>query len=62
MPNLTVVLRVRNVLKKGYKVFPSRINTGCLEKKNGSRYNFVIDNPNEKKYTGNGMALKRLQT
>jgi hypothetical protein len=36
-------------------------NTGCLIK-NGPRYNFAIDNPNEKKFTGNEMALKTLQT
>jgi hypothetical protein len=36
-------------------------DTGCL-KKNGPRYNFATDNPNEKKYTGNKMALKTLQT
>jgi hypothetical protein len=35
--------------------------TGVL-KKNGLRYNFAIDDPNEKKYTGNEMALKTLQT
>jgi hypothetical protein len=35
-------------------------NTGCL-KKNGPRYNFAIDDPNEKNYTGNEMALKTLQ-
>jgi hypothetical protein len=36
MPNLTT-LRARNLLKKGYKGFPSRINTytGCL--KNGAQ-------------------------
>jgi hypothetical protein len=32
--------------------------TGCL-KKNGPRYNFAIDDPNEKKYTGDEMTLKR---
>jgi hypothetical protein len=31
-------------------------------KKNGPRYNFATDNPNEKNYTGNEMALKTLQT
>jgi hypothetical protein len=31
-------------------------------KKNGPRYNFATDDPNEKKYTGNEMALKTLQT
>jgi hypothetical protein len=36
-------------------------DTGYL-KKNGPRYNFATDNPNEKKYTGNEMALKTLQT
>jgi hypothetical protein len=36
-------------------------NTGCLIK-NGQRYNFAIDNPNEKNFTGNEMALKTLQT
>jgi hypothetical protein len=36
-------------------------NTGCLIK-NGPRYNFAIDNPNEKIFTGNEMALKTLQT
>jgi hypothetical protein len=35
-------------------------NTGCL-KKNGPPYNFAIDDPNEKNYTGNEMALKTLQ-
>jgi hypothetical protein len=34
-------------------------NTGCLIK-NGPR--FAIDNPNEKNFTGNEMALKTLQT
>jgi hypothetical protein len=29
MPNLTT-LRARNLLKKGYKGFPSRINTGSI--------------------------------
>jgi hypothetical protein len=37
------------------------IYTGCL-KKNDPRYNFAIDDPNEKNYTGNEMALKTLQT
>jgi hypothetical protein len=32
-------------------------------KKNGPRYNFFIDDPNEKKnYRGNEMALKTQQT
>jgi hypothetical protein len=31
-------------------------------KKNGPRYNFATDDPNEKKYTGHEMALKTLQT
>jgi hypothetical protein len=31
-------------------------------KKNGPRYNFATDDPNEKNYTGNEMALKTLQT
>jgi hypothetical protein len=31
-------------------------------KKNGPRYNFAIDDPNEKNYAGNEMALKTLQT
>jgi hypothetical protein len=33
-------------------------------KKNGPRYNFATDNPNEKNYTstGNEMALKTFQT
>jgi hypothetical protein len=35
--------------------------TGYL-KKNGPRYNFATDNPNEKNYTGNEMALKTFQT
>jgi hypothetical protein len=35
--------------------------TGCL-KKNGPRYNFAIDDPNEKNYTENEMALKTLQS
>jgi hypothetical protein len=34
------------------------LHTGCL-KENGPRYNFAIDDPNEKKYTGNKMALKQ---
>jgi hypothetical protein len=38
-----------------------RTHTGCL-KKNGPRHNFAIDDPNEKNYTGNEMALKALQT
>jgi hypothetical protein len=33
----------------------------CLIKK-GPSYNFAIDNPNEKNYTGNEMALNTLQT
>jgi hypothetical protein len=33
-----------------------------LSKKNGPRYNFAIDDPNEKKYTGNEIALKTLKT
>jgi hypothetical protein len=37
------------------------IYTGCI-KKNGPRYNFTIDDPNEKNYTGNEMTLKTLQT
>jgi hypothetical protein len=41
---------------------PSTLNdTGCLIK-NDPRYNFAIDNPNGKKYTGNEMALKTLET
>jgi hypothetical protein len=31
-------------------------------KKNGPRYNFAIDAPNEKNYATNEMALKTLQT
>jgi hypothetical protein len=31
MPNLTL-LRARNLLKKEYKVFPSRINIQCVQK------------------------------
>jgi hypothetical protein len=30
--------------------------------KNGARYNVAIDDPNEKKYTGNEMALMPLQS
>jgi tRNA U34 5-carboxymethylaminomethyl modifying enzyme MnmG/GidA len=39
----------------------SRLYTGCL-KKNGPRYTFAIDDPNEKNCTGNEMTLKTLQT
>jgi hypothetical protein len=41
--------------------FITFVYTGCL-KKNGPRYSFAIDNPNEKNYTGNEMTLKALQT
>jgi hypothetical protein len=34
--------------------------TGCLKKKNGPGYNFTIDDPNEKSYTRNEMALKTI--
>jgi hypothetical protein len=40
---------------------PTLNDTGCLIK-NDPRYNLAIDNPNEKKYTGNEMTLKTLQT
>jgi hypothetical protein len=36
-------------------------HTGVL-KKNGPRYNFAIDDPNEIFFTGNEMALRTLQT
>jgi hypothetical protein len=46
-------LKLLQVVKHGYRLF---------KKKNDPRYNFAIDDPNEKNYTGNEMALKTLQT
>jgi hypothetical protein len=58
------VQRGKKVYLFSFKTFTGDktwIYTGCL-KKNDPRYNFAIDDPNEKNYTGNEMALKTLQT
>jgi hypothetical protein len=71
--NLFVMLFRKNVIEKGFinwRVLPLvKINTyfrytlytGCLKKK-GPHHNFAIDDPKEKNYIGNEMALKTLQT
>jgi hypothetical protein len=39
-----------------------KVHIQAVFNKNGPRYNFAIDDPNEKNYTANQMALKTLQT
>jgi hypothetical protein len=61
---------VQNVVREFEQVSPLTLillfcvcsHIQAVLKKNGPRYNFAIDDPNEKKYTGNKMALKTLQT
>jgi hypothetical protein len=43
-------------------IFVRKYNIQAVFNTNGPRYNFAIDDPNEKNYTANQMALKTLQT